>query len=334
MTSATLAHYTSMFRSFADKSRCEQFQALKATIRHHYRSVTGQPTKWQDDSAIQKVMIGEFVPPTVLGSKSRLYFAYRPDSDVDYEAYPELHALSEKWVWKNSFNNAGDLPRLYALSMNIKQVLNEGVPGDVAELGVYRGNSAAVLAHYARQHNRAIFLFDTFQGFDTGDITGVDASKTREFADTSLDLVREIVGDEAVTYVKGYFPGSITDTVAKRHFAIVHVDCDLYEPMKAALEFFYPRLSSGGLMILHDYGNPCWVGAKQVVDEFLVGITDNIILIPDKSETAMIRKARSLDQLIRRSREGSHLACREAAEPPTCPLGNPPAISFTRSGTP
>jgi hypothetical protein len=295
MASATFAHYATKFRGFADKPRGEQMQALKATFRHYYRSTTGQATKWQDSSAIRKMMTGKLVPPIVLGSKDRLYVAYRPDSDVDFDTFPELHALSEKWVRKNTFNNAGDLPRLYALSMNIKQVLTEGVPGDVAELGVYRGNSAAVLAHYARQHNRAVFLFDTFQGFDTGDFIGVDANKIHEFADTSLDLVREVVGDESVTYVKGYFPGSITETVEKRRFAIAHVDCDLYEPMKAALEFFYPRLSMGGLMIIHDYANPCWEGPKQAVDEFLRGITDNIILIPDKSGTAMIRKGRSSD---------------------------------------
>jgi hypothetical protein len=294
--SMPLANFTrcaNRIAGFADKPRHEQLQAVKATLRHYYRSATGQPTKWQHDSRLHKMLTGKLVPPNVLRSKSRLYLAYRPDSDVDFDLHPELRALSEKWVWKNAFNNAGDLPRLYALSMNIKQVLSEGVVGDFAELGVYRGNSAAVLAHYARQHDRSVFLFDTFEGFETSDLSGIDANKSREFADTSLDLVRQIVGDESTIYVKGYFPESITETVTERRFAIVHLDCDLYEPMKRALEFFYPRLSAGGLLIMHDYANPCWDGAKRAIDEYLPRITDNLVLIPDKSGTAMIRTTRS-----------------------------------------
>ena len=53
--------------------------------------------------------------------------------------------------------------------------------------------------------------------------------------------------------------------------------------MKAGLEFFYPRLSLGGLIIMHDYSSAYWDGAKLAVDEYLANITDNLILIPDKS---------------------------------------------------
>ena len=123
-------------------------------------------------------------PPNVLRSKNRFYAAYRPDSDVEFDAHPELRALSEMWVRDNVLNNGGDLPRLYALSLNVKQVMADGIEGDFAELGVYRGNSAAVLAFYARQHHRSIFLFDSFEGFVTKDLAGIDANKPQEFVDT------------------------------------------------------------------------------------------------------------------------------------------------------
>ena len=48
-------------------------------------------------------------------------------------------------------------------------------------------------------------------------------------------------------------------------FCLVHVDCDLYEPAKAGLEFFYPRLAPGSLLIVHDYANPRWNGIKRAV---------------------------------------------------------------------
>jgi hypothetical protein len=61
--------------------------------------------------------------------------------------------------------------------------------------------------------------------------------------------------------------------------------------MKAGLEFFYPRLAPGGLLLLHDYSSGCFPGAKQAVDEFAKTIPENIVLQPDKSGTAIIRKS-------------------------------------------
>ena len=63
--------------------------------------------------------------------------------------------------------------------MNIKQVLDDRIAGDMAELGVYKGNSAALLAYYARMYHRVVLLFDTFEGFDRRDLVGVDESNLR-----------------------------------------------------------------------------------------------------------------------------------------------------------
>jgi hypothetical protein len=71
----------------------------------------------------------------------------------------------------------------------------------------------------------------------------------------------------------------------------VHIDCDLYEPAKAAIEFFYPRLSPGGLLIFHDYANPSWDGIRRSVDEFFSGGAERPVIFGDKSGTAMIRKS-------------------------------------------
>ncbi len=230
-------------------------------------------------------------PPFVLRSRSGIYFARRPDSEHRYHAHPELAGLAESWV-KHNRKNRGDLPRLYGLAFNIKQTMADNVLGDFAELGVFRGNSAAVLAHYARQYGRTIFLFDTFEGFDTKDLAGIDHDKPRDFTATSLETVRGVVGDEAAVYVMGWFPRTVTRDIEARRYAIVHLDCDLYEPMIAGLRFFYPRLSPGGLLIVHDYGGVYWNGAKRALDEFVAGIRENLIQLPDKSGTAMIRKLR------------------------------------------
>jgi hypothetical protein len=219
-----------------------------------------------------------------------LYVSYRPDSDVISKRHPELALLLPKWLSGNAANNSGDLARLYALMLNVKQILAEGVPGEVAELGVYRGNSAAVLAHYARAGGRRLYLFDTFEGFAARDLQGVDASRRENFSETSLPLVRQLVGEQGVVYVPGYFPQSIPPDIAER-FSIVHLDCDLYAPMRAGLAFFYPRLSPGGLLLLHDYSSGYFAGANQAIDEFVATIPENIVLLPDKSGSALLRKS-------------------------------------------
>jgi SAM-dependent methyltransferase len=239
----------------------------------------------------RRLLSGKHAPPAVLQSKERIYVAYRPDSDVGECVYPEIRQLSESWTKGNEENNSGDLPRLYALILNIRQILEENIPGELAELGVYRGNSAAVLAHYARASGKHLFLFDTFEGFDRRDLISNDEERPIEFGQTSLDLVKFVVGEDSVTFVQGWFPQSIPSSVKHLQFCVVHFDCDLYEPAKAALEFFYPRLSPGGLLIFHDYANPSWDGIKRAVDEFFPQVAERPVILGDKSGTAMIRKS-------------------------------------------
>jgi len=194
------------------------------------------------------------------------YLAYYPDS---LHSFPDLRPMYDKWIRGNKTNNNGDASRFMALILNLRQLQAEGIEGDFAELGVWKGNSAAVLAEFATKTGKHLFLFDTFSGFDGRDLVGTDVNHKRAFSDTSVDYVRETVGHgEITTYLQGFFPSTITDEVRARTFALAHIDCDLYEPMKAALEFFYPRMPRGGMLILHDYSSGTWAGAAQAVNEF------------------------------------------------------------------
>jgi len=216
-----------------------------------------------------------------------------PKNPDELASFPDLSDLYHRWIWGNKTNNNGDATRFLALVLNIRRLVAEGIQGDFVELGVWKGNSAAILAHFASQSGRRLFLFDTFRGFDQRDLADVDQGHYRDFSDTSIDIVRENVGhDEVTTYVKGYFPDSVTDEVRERRFALVHIDCDLYQPMKAALAFFYPRMPRGGMLVLRDYSSGTWDGATRAIDEFYKDTGEHISLWPDKSGTAMIRKHR------------------------------------------
>jgi Macrocin-O-methyltransferase (TylF)/Transposase len=292
ISSETLSSWASKFR-IADMNGTPT--ASQSKIRKLLRKTPPQivaSIRWHVNSLVQgwirKAFFG-IVSWMPRGSNS-CFLAYYPPS---VSSFPERVDLYRRWIRGNKINNNGDASRFMGLMLNLRQLLNEEIDGDFAELGVWKGNSAAILAEYAAQSGKRLFLFDTFSGFDRRDLIGDDKGKKLEFDDTSVDFVRETTGhDEIITCIKGFFPESITPEVTEQKFALVHLDCDLYMPMKAALEFFYPRMPKGGMMILHDYSSGCWEGATRAIDHFCKATGEHVALWPDKSGTAMIRKSR------------------------------------------
>jgi len=225
----------------------------------------------------------------------RVLLAYQPDSHAEFASHAEYHELYKSFTANNKYNNAGDATRLWSLILNIKQVLSENIQGDFAELGVWRGNTASVLAHYAAKSDRYVYLFDTFEGFNKNDLQGVDKNKPMAFDDTSVEMVKNVIGQSSdrCLFVKGYFPTSLREEHKTKTYAIVSLDCDLYSPMKAGLEFFYPLMSQGGFLFIHDYSSGFWDGAKKATDEFCLEHGEFVVLMPDKSGSAFIRKSKS-----------------------------------------
>lgn len=221
------------------------------------------------------------------------FTAYHPDSYYAFEAHPEFDELYPKFTAHNEVNNGGDITRLWAFILNCKQVLSEGIPGDFAELGVWRGNTASILARFAAGANRKVYLFDTFEGFTETDLTGIDAQKEMDFNNTSIELVKNIIGKAATScsFAKGSFPDSITSEHKEKQYAVVSLDCDLYAPTKAGLPFFYDRMPKGGIFFLHDYSSLHWNGSRLAIDEFCKERGEYVILMPDKSGSAFFRKS-------------------------------------------
>lgn len=136
------------------------------------------------------------------------------------------------------------------------------VEGDIAEVGVYRGGTARIICE--AKGNRPLHLFDTFEGLpEPGEIDS--AFRRGEYA-CSLESVRQYLkGFADVRFYKGLFPG--TAEPAKLHkFSFVHLDVDLYESTMAALDFFYPRMDPGAVIISHDYVT--FPGVRAAFDQF------------------------------------------------------------------
>lgn len=186
-----------------------------------------------------------------------------------------------------------DLVRFYFFCLIFDQLCKEEIAGDFAELGVYKGNTASLLANFARKLGRTAYLLDTFDGFPEKDLVAIDADKATQFSDTSIEAVRNLVGDDNVKFVKGYFPDTQSELPADGAYSFVHLDCDLYAPMKSALEYFWPRVSPGGFLVLHDYSSLHWNGAETAIDEYFADLPECVVPMPDASGSVVVRKLRS-----------------------------------------
>jgi len=181
-----------------------------------------------------------------------------------------------------------DYFRYATLALALERVRQEQIRGAMAEIGVWRGETSAFLHRCAPE--RRLYLFDTFAGFDERDLAPGRADA--RFRDTSVEAVRRRVGPSTnVMLVPGHVPGTLAEASEER-FAVVLLDLDLFEPTRASLEFFYPRLEAGGYLVMHDYNNSesDWA-CKRAFDEFLAERPERLVELADVWGTALIRKA-------------------------------------------
>ena len=122
-----------------------------------------------------------------------------------------------------------------------EQILELGIPGDAAELGVFRGEFAALIN--AALPERRLHLFDTFEGFHAEDVEeerrlGLSRARTGDFADTDVEAVlRRLPHPERAVIHAGRFPATFEPCV-ELSFSLVSVDADLYAPTAAACHSF------------------------------------------------------------------------------------------------
>ena len=137
--------------------------------------------------------------------------------------------------------------------------------GDAAEIGVYRGDSAKLICELLPES--VVYLFDTFAGMPKEMVTaGLDAHYAGEYGDTSVDLVQaHLEGCGNFEIVRGEFSEMSHVTPTLR---FVHIDCDLYKSTKAAIEWAWPLLVEGGVILDDDYHCGSCAGAAKAIDEF------------------------------------------------------------------
>ncbi len=215
-----------------------------------------------------------------------IVFVIKDDEPIQWQLAVKTGRISSRL--KHLKRKFPDKVRFFNWWFQIERLAAEHVPGVFVELGVYQGHSARVI--HQMDPNRPFHLFDTFSGFAAADLvveTGEAATySTDNFADTDIQSVlKTIKGNHHIIIHQGHFPESARNF--HEPVALVNMDADLYNPTKAGLEFFYPLLSPGGVIMVHDF-NHKWPGIIKAVNDFVKTIPENLVLLSDINGTAMI----------------------------------------------
>lgn len=190
-----------------------------------------------------------------------------------------------------------DYCRFRELELLAQEVKRRQVPGQIAEVGVYRGDFAAKIARIFP--DKKLYLFDTFSGFREKDVEWEKEQRLVEdgflslipqYGDTSIKTVlNKIHLPERCEIRQGYFPNSLNGM--EDIFCFVSIDVDLYQSTLNALQYFYPRLSRNGYIMLHDYNHDELSGVKKAVLDYEKEMSSLITVpIPDQCGTLIVTK--------------------------------------------
>lgn len=202
------------------------------------------------------------------------------------KGYPEENILCQ-YVDLNSRARKECLEKIAVIFENMK------INGAVAELGVYRGDFAKEINRVFS--DRDFYLFDTFEGFPEEDMdyevtNNLLLNQVGKLANTSVELVlSKMPHPDKCVIRKGYFPDTAVG-MEEKQFAFVNIDVDLYKPVLAGLEYFWPRIVENGYIFVHDYFSFSYAGAKKAIEEFAEKYGVGFTPIGDAYSVAFVKK--------------------------------------------
>jgi O-methyltransferase len=256
--------------------------------------VDNDATKWGD----------KVLPPSKLAEidYDLVYVSSSVDTDSIVEQLKnELGVPKYKIVtfWSEATNDSANFSaRIKHLEQLSLYIYLKNIVGSIAEVGVFRGE----FSHHINRlfPDRRLYLFDTFEGYDRRDfdlektnnevfdefLTGAEA--INRLADTSVELVLgKLPNLQNVVIKKGYFPS--TFDLKDEVFSFVFLDLNLYQPTIEGLKIFYPLMSKGGIILVHDYFYGTQNGVYNAVNEFLEEMSLSAVPAADNTAIAIVK---------------------------------------------
>lgn len=197
----------------------------------------------------------------------------------------ELPDFSKPFFYENNFNLSSDINRIAKILAHYELFkLSIDIPGSIVECGVFKGSSFIRFASFrellSNPHSKKIIGFDNFGSFPETKFEQDKKPREKFIQDSSgegisqeqlMEVLKRKGIEKNVELVKGDVNITIPQYV-KDHphlrISLLNIDVDVYEPTKTSLEFLYPLVVKGGVIILDDYCG-LFPGANKAVEEYL-----------------------------------------------------------------
>lgn len=174
---------------------------------------------------------------------------------------------------------------LHALAVQMRRV-----PGDMVEVGVWRGGTAALLASAAPE--KTLHLFDTFAGVAKADHDRDTLYAGGEHADTDPGVVTRLFAGLglAATIRVGLFPDDTARFLPER-IALAHIDVDTYGSARESFAAIWPRVPPNGIVVFDDYGFFGCEGVTQAVNEIRTEVAEALFVYNANGHGLVIKPA-------------------------------------------
>ncbi|HEV2613000.1 MAG TPA: TylF/MycF/NovP-related O-methyltransferase [Noviherbaspirillum sp.] len=191
-----------------------------------------------------------------------------------------LHAGLNGMHRETTSDTMSDMASLNNLQVCVETAIRDHVPGDLIETGIWKGGMPVLMRAILKGHgiaDRTVWAADSFKGMPKPD-PGTDLldaiwhfmlepieglSIPRDYVESTFRKYGLL--DDQVRFLEGWFSDTLPVAPIER-LAVMRLDGDWYESTRTAIESLYPKLSSGGFIIVDDYGLP--LGCRQAIDEY------------------------------------------------------------------
>lgn len=232
---------------------------------------------------LRSYKVQRFLKSLIANDQSATMACAAPDIETDSD-FQRLYRVASSYTMTSK-------ERMYGLYQAVNYVTARGLHGDFVECGVWRGGSSilAALAFMQLGVRRRFRLFDTFKGMPPPtasdmDINGASAASllkanirkeeeevtydvrcVASLADVKANIIRSGCNMADFELIQGLVENTVTPEVCDT-ISILRLDTDWYESTLHELNILYPKLITGGVLIIDDYGH--WQGARKAVDDY------------------------------------------------------------------
>ena len=211
--------------------------------------------------------------------------------DMKEAAFEKLYTLCKPFTMTST-------ERMYSLYKAVNYILENNIPGDFVECGVWKGGSALLIAQMLSDKNivdRKVILYDTYEGMSEPteqdkNIVGQPATSLLQessieiqdsiwcyssFEEVKHNLSLSGLLPECIIMIKGKVEDTIPTQLPTKSISLLRLDTDWYESTNHELNYLYPLLNKNGVLIIDDYGH--WEGCRKAVDEYV--LTHNLSIL-------------------------------------------------------